>query len=96
VIGGSSAGATIQGSSLVRGACDGNDILRAKGYEQGFGSLRGVAIDQHILPRNRFDLKGRRRLSSETNRPPRPGPRPPDPVRATSPGGEPVGEQSAR
>jgi cyanophycinase len=55
VIGGSSAGATIQGSYLVRGARDGNDILMAKGYEQGFGYVRGVAIDQHILPRNRAD-----------------------------------------
>jgi cyanophycinase len=55
VIGGSSAGATIQGSYLVRGARDGNDILMAKGYEQGFGYLRGVAIDQHLLPRNRAD-----------------------------------------
>jgi cyanophycinase len=55
VIGGSSAGATIQGSYLIRGARDGNDILMAKGYEQGFGYLRGVAIDQHILPRNRAD-----------------------------------------
>lgn len=55
VIGGRSAGATIQGSYLVRGARDGNDILMAKGYEQGFGYLRGVAIDQHILPRRRAD-----------------------------------------
>ena len=55
VIGGSSAGATIQGSYLVRGARDGNDILMAKGYEQGFGYLRGVAVDQHILPRKRAD-----------------------------------------
>jgi cyanophycinase len=55
VIGGSSAGATIQGSYLVRGARDGNDILMAKGYEQGFGYVRGVAIDQHILPRHRPD-----------------------------------------
>jgi cyanophycinase len=55
VIGGSSAGATIQGSYLVRGATDGNDILMAKGHEQGFGYLRGVAIDQHILPRGRID-----------------------------------------
>jgi cyanophycinase len=53
VIGGSSAGATIQGSYLVRGAESGNDILMSKGHEQGFGYLRGVAIDQHILPRNR-------------------------------------------
>ena len=27
----------------------------AKGYEQGFGYLKGVAIDQHILPRRRVD-----------------------------------------
>jgi cyanophycinase len=55
VIGGSSAGATIQGSYLVRGAREGNQILMAKGYEEGFGYLRGVAIDQHILPRRRAD-----------------------------------------
>ena len=55
VIGGSSAGATIQGSYLVRGARSGNQILMAKGYEEGFGYLRGVAVDQHILPRRRAD-----------------------------------------
>jgi cyanophycinase len=55
VIGGSSAGATIQGSYLVRGAREGNQIIMAKGYEEGFGYLKGVAIDQHILPRNRAD-----------------------------------------
>jgi len=27
----------------------------AKDYQQGFGYLRGVAIDQHLLPRNRED-----------------------------------------
>ena len=53
VIGGSSAGATIQGSYLLRGAISGPDILMAKGHEQGFAYLRGVAIDQHLLPRNR-------------------------------------------
>jgi cyanophycinase len=53
VIGGSSAGATIQGSYLVRGAREGNHIMMAKGYEQGFGYLKNVAIDQHILPRHR-------------------------------------------
>jgi cyanophycinase len=53
VIGGSSAGATIQGSYLVRGAREGNHIMMAKGYEQGFGYLKSVAIDQHILPRHR-------------------------------------------
>lgn len=53
VIGGSSAGATIQGSYLVRGAREGNLIMMAPGYEQGFGYLRGVAVDQHLLKRNR-------------------------------------------
>ena len=55
VVGGSSAGATIQGSYLVRGAREGNHIMMAKGYEQGFGYLRGVAIDQHLLARDRQD-----------------------------------------
>lgn len=53
VIGGTSAGATIQGSYLVRGAREGNHIMMAKGYEQGFGHLKGVAIDQHLLRRHR-------------------------------------------
>ena len=53
VIGGSSAGATIQGSYLVRGAREGNTIMMAKGYEQGLGFLRGVAVDQHLLARAR-------------------------------------------
>jgi cyanophycinase len=55
VIGGSSAGATIQGSYLVRGARAGNHIMMAKGYEEGFGYLRGVAVDQHLLVRKRAD-----------------------------------------
>jgi aminobenzoyl-glutamate utilization protein B len=54
-IGGGSAGATIQGSYLVRGAREGNHIMMAKGYEQGFGYLRGVAVDQHLLVRGRAD-----------------------------------------
>ena len=59
VIGGSSAGATIQGSYLVRGARAGNHILMAPGYEQGLGFLRGVAIDQHLIARHREgDLVG--------------------------------------
>jgi cyanophycinase len=53
VIGGSSAGASIQGSYLVRGAREGTHIMMAPGYEQGFGFLRGVAIDQHLLARHR-------------------------------------------
>jgi cyanophycinase len=40
VIGGTSAGATIQGSYLVRGALEGNSIMMAPGHEQGFGLLR--------------------------------------------------------
>ena len=59
VVGGSSAGATIQGSYLVRGAREGNETMMAKGYEEGFGYLRGVAIDQHLLVRHRQeDLVG--------------------------------------
>lgn len=53
VIGGSSAGATIQGSYLVRGAPEGNHILMAPGHEQGFGFLKHTAIDQHVLARKR-------------------------------------------
>ncbi len=53
VIGGSSAGASIQASYLVRGAREGNTIMMAKGYEDGFGFLRGVAVDQHINTRRR-------------------------------------------
>jgi cyanophycinase len=53
VVGGSSAGATIQGSYLVRGAPEGNTIMMAPGHEQGFGLLRNAAIDQHVLTRHR-------------------------------------------
>jgi cyanophycinase len=53
VIGGTSAGATIQGSYLVRGAREGNHIMMAPGYETGMAFLRGVAIDQHLLKRKR-------------------------------------------
>jgi cyanophycinase len=53
VIGGTSAGATIQGSYLVRGAKTGNEIMIAPGYTRGFGYLRNAAIDQHLLKRNR-------------------------------------------
>ncbi|MGH9768691.1 MAG: cyanophycinase [Blastocatellia bacterium] len=53
VIGGSSAGATIQGSYLVRGAREGNQIMMAKGYEIGLGFLKNTAIDQHIDTRKR-------------------------------------------
>lgn len=52
-VGGTSAGATIQGSFLVRGSPSGNGRLIAPGHERGFGFLRNVAIDQHIVTRRR-------------------------------------------
>jgi cyanophycinase len=57
VIGGSSAGATIQGYYLVRGAIAGPDIVMTPEpqHEHGFAFLRRVAIDQHINTRNRWD-----------------------------------------
>lgn len=55
VIGGSSAGATIQGEYLVRGNPLGNEDMMAEGYERGFGFLPGVAIDQHFSQRDRFE-----------------------------------------
>lgn len=57
VIGGSSAGATIQGDYLVRGAVAGSDIVMTPEpeHEHGFAFLRKVAIDQHINTRNRWD-----------------------------------------
>lgn len=54
VVGGSSAGASILASYLLRGARAGNTIIMAPGYEQGFGFLRGVAIDQHVVARERL------------------------------------------
>lgn len=54
VIGGSSAGATIQGDYLVRGAPAGPHIMMCEGYERGLGFLPGVGIDQHFSARNRF------------------------------------------
>jgi len=57
VIGGSSAGATIQGDYLVRGAVAGAQIMMTpeKEHEKGFAFLRRSAIDQHINTRNRWD-----------------------------------------
>lgn len=52
VIGGSSAGATIQGSYLVRGDTQTNTIMMGD-HEEGLGFLRNVGIDQHLLMRNR-------------------------------------------
>jgi len=53
VIGGSSAGATIQGELLVRGHPLGNTVMLAEGYERGFAFLPGTAIDQHFSQRGR-------------------------------------------
>jgi cyanophycinase len=57
VIAGSSAGATIQGDYLVRGAIAGPEIMMTpeKEHEHGFNFLRKTAIDQHINTRNRWD-----------------------------------------
>jgi cyanophycinase len=57
VIGGSSAGATIQGEYLVRGAIAGPQIMMTPEpeHEHGFAFLRRSAIDQHINTRNRWD-----------------------------------------
>ena len=55
VIGGTSAGATIQGEYLVRGNPLGNEEMMTEGYERGFGFLPGVAIDQHFTQRERLD-----------------------------------------
>ena len=53
LIAGSSAGATIQGSYLVRGSPRSNKTLMAPGYERGFDFLANVAIDQHVSQRDR-------------------------------------------
>jgi cyanophycinase len=60
VVGGSSAGATIQGSYLIRGDPgnaknpDGdNRIMMSPGHEVGFGLVTNSAIDQHVIARHR-------------------------------------------
>lgn len=55
VIGGSSAGASIQAEYLVRGDPLGNRNVMASGYTRGFNFLPGTAIDQHMLQRDRFE-----------------------------------------
>lgn len=56
VIAGSSAGATIQGSYLARGDTKTNTIMMGD-HEEGLNFLTNVAIDQHLLARNRqFDM----------------------------------------
>ncbi|HEX6307219.1 MAG TPA: cyanophycinase [Longimicrobiales bacterium] len=53
VVGGTSAGASIQASYMVRGAVESNTIMMAPGHDTGFGLLRNTAIDQHLTARGR-------------------------------------------
>ena len=56
VISGSSAGASIMGSFLVRGDTETNTLMMGD-HVEGFALLKNVGIDQHLLRRNRhFDL----------------------------------------
>jgi len=52
VIGGTSAGATIQGSFLARGDSAANTVMLGD-HQRGFGYLKNVAIDQHVVARGR-------------------------------------------
>ena len=53
VIAGSSAGATIIGSFMVRGAVSGNEMMVSPDHIRGMGFLSDSAIDQHLLTRHR-------------------------------------------
>lgn len=53
VIGGSSAGASIQSQYMPRGSPLGNEEMLAEGYERGLGFLPGTAVDQHFSQRRR-------------------------------------------
>ncbi len=56
VIGGSSAGATIIGSYMVRGDTKNNTIMMGD-HTTGMGFLKNATVDQHVLRRNRqFDM----------------------------------------
>lgn len=56
VIAGTSAGASIQGSYLVRGDTETNTLMMGD-HREGLGFVSNIAIDQHLLVRNRqFDL----------------------------------------
>lgn len=55
VVGGSSAGASILGSFMVRGAPSSNNfIMHYPGYEKAFGFLRNTGVDQHVVARERL------------------------------------------
>lgn len=55
VVGGSSAGASILGDFMVRGAPSNNNmIMDYPGYEIAFGYLKNVGVDQHVVARSRL------------------------------------------
>lgn len=53
VIGGNSAGASAMASYLLRGNQDTNEVVVDRDRTEGFGFLRRVALDQHLLARSR-------------------------------------------
>ncbi len=53
VVGGTSAGASILASFLVRGDPTTNQVVMSDEYLDGFGLLNGTAVDQHLLVRDR-------------------------------------------
>jgi cyanophycinase len=56
VVGGSSAGASILSSFMVRGDTKGNEAMIGD-HTVGMGFLKNAAVDQHVLRRNRqFDM----------------------------------------
>jgi cyanophycinase len=54
VVGGSSAGAIIMGSFIVRGI-PGKPVLMARGHTRGFGFLKRVAVNPHLITAKRED-----------------------------------------
>jgi cyanophycinase len=54
VIGGTGGGASMLADCLVRGGPLSNKPIIVPGYEEGFGFLKGVAIDPFFTQRNRF------------------------------------------
>lgn len=66
VIGGNSAGASALASYLLRGDESSNEVVVDEHRSEGFGFLRGVALDQHLLARGREnDLIGVLRVRPE-------------------------------
>ena len=54
VIAGTSAGASVMGSLVVRGSPVTNRDVLVVGYTDGFALLRGTAVDQHAVARDRL------------------------------------------